>query len=106
MKSSSRAFHTRRFCKVRKKKIKGRCEKRVIAKCSEVCRTYDSIQHAYADVLQASDEVKEIRCNIPLDGRDIGEYTSDFVCVKTDNDLNVVRRGYIHVIIYTAAVFL
>lgn len=28
------------------------------------------------DVLQASDEVKEIRCNIPLDGRDISEYTS------------------------------
>lgn len=77
------------FAKVRKKNFKGRCEKRVIAKCNEVCRTYDAIQYAYADVLQASDEVKEIRCNVPLDGRDIGQYTSDFVCVKDDNDLMV-----------------
>ena len=77
------------FAKVRKKNFKGRCEKRVIAKCNEVCRTYDAIQYAYADILQASDEVKEIRCNVPLDGRDIGQYTSDFVCVKSDNDLMV-----------------
>jgi hypothetical protein len=74
---------------VRKKNFKGRCEKRIITKCSEVCRTYDAIQYAYADILQASDEVKEIRCNVPLNGRDISEYTSDFVCVKSDNDLMV-----------------
>ncbi|MFA6849518.1 MAG: hypothetical protein WCS30_04140 [Selenomonadaceae bacterium] len=46
---------------MRKKNFKGRCEKRVIGKCKEVCRTYDAIQYAYADILQASDEVKEIR---------------------------------------------
>ena len=40
------------FAKVRKKNFKGRCEKRVIAKCNEVCRTYDAIQYAYADILQ------------------------------------------------------
>lgn len=54
---------------MRKKNFKGRCEKRVIVKCSEICRTYDAIQYAYADILQASDEVKEIRCNVPLEGR-------------------------------------
>ena len=74
---------------MRKKNFKGRCQQRVIANCNEVCRTYDAIQYAYADILQASDEVKEIRCNVPLDGRDIGRYTSDFVCVKSDNDLMV-----------------
>lgn len=74
---------------MRKKNFKGRCEKRVIAKCSEVCRTYDAIQYTYADVLQSSDEVKEIRCNVSLDGLDIGEYTSDFVCMKVDGDLMV-----------------
>lgn len=74
---------------MRKKNFKGRCEKRVISKCSEVCRTYDALQYAYADLLQESDEVQEIRCNVPLDGIDIGEYTSDFVCVKADNDLMV-----------------
>jgi len=46
---------------VRKKKFKGRCEKRVIAKCNEVCRTYDVIQYAYADILQVSDEDAHIK---------------------------------------------
>ena len=71
---------------MRKKNFKGRCEKRTISKCEEVCRTFDSIQYAYADVLQASEEIKEIRCNVSLDGE---EYTSDFVCVKSNGDLLV-----------------
>ena len=75
--------------RMRKKYFKGRCEKRMIGKCSDVCRTYDTIQYAYADLLQESDEVKEIRCNVLLDGLDVGEYTSDFVCTKTDGDLMV-----------------
>ncbi len=74
---------------MRKKNFKGRCEKRMIRKCEGVCRTYDAIQYAYADLLQASDEIKEIRCNILLDGLDVGEYTSDFVCTKVDGDLMV-----------------
>lgn len=75
--------------RMRKKNFKGRCEKRMIGKCSDVCRTYDAIQYAYADLLQESEEVKEIRCNVLLDGLDVGEYTSDFVCTKTDGDLMV-----------------
>ena len=31
----------------------------------------------------------EIRCNVLLDGLDVGEYTSDFVCTKADGDLMV-----------------
>ncbi len=30
---------------MRKKNFKGRCEKRMIRKCMEVCRTYDAIQY-------------------------------------------------------------
>lgn len=74
---------------MRKKNFKGRCEKRKIGKCEEVCKTYDVIQYTYADLLQANDEIKEIRCNALLDGLDIGEYTSDFVCIKTDGELMV-----------------
>lgn len=74
---------------MRKKNYKGRCEKRTLSKCKEVCKTYDAIQAAYAEVLQECDEVKEIRCNVLLDGLEIGEYTSDFVCVKPDGDLMV-----------------
>ena len=75
--------------RMRKRNFKGRCEKRMIGKCTEVCRTYDAIQYAYADLLQGSDEVKEIRCNVLLDGLDVGKYTSDFVCTKVDGDLMV-----------------
>ncbi len=45
---------------MRKRNYKGRCEKRSISKCKEICRTYDSIQYAYADVLQQNEDIKEI----------------------------------------------
>lgn len=71
---------------MRKKGFKGRCEKRKLGKSKEVCRTYDTIQYAYADILQARKDVAEIRCNVPLDGCD---YTTDFLCIKTNNDLMI-----------------
>ena len=55
---------------MRKKGFKGRCEKRKISKCKEVCRTYGVIQFRYADILQAREDVAENRCNVPLDGCD------------------------------------
>ena len=76
---------------MRKKNFKGRCEKRIISKCSEVCRTYDPLQYAYADILQENDDIKEIKCNVLLDG---SEYTSDFVCTKTDGDFMVRECVY------------
>lgn len=74
---------------MRKKNFKGRCEKRLISKCEGVCRTYDVIQSAYADILQADDSISEIRCNVLLDGLPEGEYTSDFVCIRTDGEVMV-----------------
>lgn len=74
---------------MRKKNYKGRCEKRTLSKCKEICRTYDVIQSAYADLLQQNDSITEIRCNVLLDGLEPGEYTTDFVCVTADNDLMV-----------------
>lgn len=71
---------------MRKKNYKGRCEKRTLSKCKEVCRTYDRIQFAYADYLQQNECIAEIQCNVSLDGE---EYTTDFVCVKTDQELMV-----------------
>lgn len=76
---------------MRKKGYKGRCEKRTLSKSKEVCRLYDAIQSKYADMLQDNPEVKEIRCNVLLEGLAEGEYTSDFVCVKVDGDL-IVRE--------------
>lgn len=72
-----------------KKNFKGRCKKRMLTKCKDVARTYNDIQTAYADVLEKEDKIKEFRCNVMLDGLGIGEYSSDFVCVKEDGDLMV-----------------
>ena len=86
---------------MRKKNFKGRCEKRSLSKCHDVCRTYDPIQYAYADVLQADDDITEIRCNVLLDGLELGEFTTDFVCVKTNGDLMVrecVSRNHLNII--------
>lgn len=79
---------------MRKKGFKGRCEKRMLGKCKEVCRTYDPIQAAYAEALQEDETICEIQCNVPLDD---GEHMTDFLCVKVDGELMVrecVQRKY------------
>ena len=73
---------------MQKKNYKGRWEKRSLSKCKEVCRTYNPIQHAYADILENDSSIKEFQCNVPLEN---SEYTSDFLCTKTDGDL-IVRE--------------
>ena len=83
---------------MRKKGYKGRCEKRVLNKCQGVCRTYDGLQKVYADILQRNDKVSEFRCNIPLDGLEEGEFTTDFLCTRADGDMFVrecVQRKFL-----------
>lgn len=72
-----------------KKNFKGRCEKMSISKSKDVCRTYSVIQKKYVELLEKNNDVLEIRCNVLLDGLELGDYTSDFVCVKSDKDLMV-----------------
>lgn len=72
-----------------RKNYKGKCEKKKVSKSKDVCRTYNAIQRAYLDILQDNDNIIEIRCNVPLENLPEGEYTSDFVCVKTDGTLMV-----------------
>ena len=74
---------------MRRKGFKGRCEKKLLSKSKEICRTSDPIQGKYAEKLEESPEIQEIRCNVPLEGLEEGEYTSDFVCIKTNGDLMV-----------------
>lgn len=83
-----------RLKRMRKKNYKGRCVKKSVSKAKEICRTYDEIQLSYLDVLQNNPEIKEIHCNTPLDGSELGEYTTDFLCVKSDNDLMVRECVY------------
>ena len=72
-----------------KKNYKGRCQKIKLKKSQDVVRTYSDIQAAYAQKLEEENEIKEYQCNVALVGLEIGEYTSDFVCVKADGDLMV-----------------
>lgn len=74
---------------MRQKNIKTRCEKRKLPKFTEVCKTYDAVSYVYAEILSSCEEVKEIRCNVYLEGLAEGDYTSDFVCIKDNGDLMV-----------------
>ena len=74
---------------MRKANYKGKCQKRSLSKCTEVCRTYNEIQFAYADVLENREDIIEFSCNVLLEGLEAGAYTSDFVCTKANGELMV-----------------
>ena len=69
---------------MRKVNYKGRCTKRKLSKCKEVCRTYDEIQMKVVDMLQATDDIKAFRCNVCLEGVENNQYMSDIVAEKSD----------------------
>lgn len=72
-----------------------RCEKRTMSKCADgVARTYNAIETKYAEMLQENPDIKEFRCQVLLEGLEIGEYCSDFVAVKVDGDLRVRECVY------------
>ena len=48
-----------------KRNFKGRCTKKMMIKCKDVVRTYNNIQTAYADVLEADEQVTEFQLNDP-----------------------------------------
>ncbi|MFA9466236.1 MAG: hypothetical protein ACERKN_18370 [Velocimicrobium sp.] len=81
--------------KIRNKIQKGRCEKKKIHKCQEVCKTYDKVQAACLDYLSGREDIVEIKCNLFLEGlvEDV-EYTTDFVCKKKNGDLLVRECVY------------
>lgn len=83
---------------MRKKNYKGRCEKRVLNKCPSICKLYDPLQNAFADILDAQKDIQTIKCNVFLGNLEVGEYTTDFVCTLTNGDLMVrecVQRSHL-----------
>ena len=66
---------------MRKVNYKGRCTKRKLSKCKDVCRTFDVIQLKAAEILQANDDIKAFRCNACFD------LITDSVVIRTINDL-------------------
>ena len=81
---------------MRNSKNKERCTKVTFSKHPGVCRTYGALQLAYAQQLEADENVAEFRCNIPLTDIDLedGSFTTDFFCTKTDGDLMVRECVY------------
>ena len=67
---------------MKKINYKGRCEKRKVSKCRDVCRTYSKIQSAMVDMLEKDNEVVTFECNVRLKGVADDMYSSDFVIKK------------------------
>ncbi len=76
---------------MKKKNYKGsRCEKRILSKCADgVVKTFNDIESRYADKLEQNPDVKEFKCQVLLEGLELGAYCSDFVATKLDGDLMV-----------------
>lgn len=69
---------------MRKRNYKGRCTKQKLSKCKDVCRTYDKIQTAFADMLQEDEKIVSFRCNVLIESPEGDQFTTDFTAVKTD----------------------
>ncbi len=67
---------------MKKINYKGRCERRKVSKCKDICRTYSKIQSALVDVLEKDDDVISFECNVCLIGVSDNMYSSDFVVKK------------------------
>lgn len=74
---------------MQKKNFKGRCLKKQLSKCEGVCRTFSVLADAYVEALENNEEIEQIRCNVLMEGLTLGDYTTDFVCKKTNGDLLV-----------------
>ena len=74
---------------MKKINYKGRCEKRQVSKCKDICKSYSKIQSAFVDVLENDNEVVSFECNVRLRGVADDMYSSDFVIKKVDGSTMV-----------------
>ncbi len=74
---------------MRKKKYKGRCIKLTSNKSDSICRVFDKIGENYLAKLENDSQIKEIRCNVALDGSKYSDYTTDFYLKRADDSIFV-----------------
>ena len=74
---------------MRKLHYKGRCTKKTLSKCKDICRTYDKIQTAFADWLQENEEIVSFQCNVKIEIGVKDPYTTDFYAEKKDGTVLV-----------------
>ena len=64
---------------MKKINYKGRCEKRKVSKCVDICRTYSKIQSAMVDILENDNDVASFECNVRLIGVAEDLYSTDLM---------------------------
>ena len=74
-----------------RKDYKQKCVKFRISKSEEPVRAYSRLMEETAMELQLRSDVETVRCNVLMDGTD---YTTDFVCRKTDGTLTALECVY------------
>lgn len=74
---------------MKKNNYKGRCEKRKVFKCEDICRTYSKIQSAFVDLLEKDEDIVSFECNVRLKGVADDLYSTDIVARKIDDSLMV-----------------
>ena len=68
--------------------------KKKLDKCIEVFRAHNELQLRYGEQLDEDDEVVEINANVELKGFEFGDYTTDFLCRKSNGQLMVRECVY------------
>ena len=80
---------------MRPKNYKGsKCIKRRLSKCDEVVKTYDPIQTSYADTIEQDEQISSFKCNVPIETDEDKDYTTDFLCTKSDGEYFVRECVY------------
>ena len=79
---------------MRKFKNKGKCVKVKSSKSKETCKLFDEISIQYLKVLEQNEDIIEIQSNVRLIAVEGDEFCSDFVCLKSNNELMVRECVY------------
>ena len=74
---------------MKKINYKGRCEKRKVSKCKDICRTYSKIQSALVNALEKDKDVVSFECNVCLEGVSDNMYEVVMVIPTVDLDVDV-----------------
>ncbi len=69
--------------------------KKKLNKCISVFYAYNNLQFKYGDILDANNDIAEIRCNVSIGECELdGAFTTDFYCIKTNGDILVRECVY------------
>ena len=73
---------------MRNTKTHNKTIKKKLNKCRTIFHAYYDIHFRYGDVLDKRSDIVEIKCNVKLIGCSLGDnYTTDFYCIKDNNEV-------------------